>query len=109
MNPGRYDFQLFRGTTFERDIRIETNESDPAGYPGYTPRLTLRKVMAGNVVAAANTSWQQDDPTSGIIRINLTVSKTLLLTSDRYVYDLEIEHTDGTVLRILNGIFKVSS
>jgi hypothetical protein len=109
MTPGRYDFQVFRGTTFERDIRIENSAAEIMPYPGFTPRLSLRRVPLGEVEITGNTSWMEDDPTTGTIQMDLNVSQTTLLTYEKYVYDLEIEHTDGTVLRVLNGIFKVAN
>lgn len=44
-----------------------------------------------------------DDPTSGSITISLSPAQTASLKATRYVYDVEIEASNGEVERVLKG------
>lgn len=107
MNPGNYDFTVYRGASFEREIRIENNLGAPVPFPGFTPRMVLRTDYETSTTILAVASWRDDDEDTGAIVVRLTSSKTLLLTSSRYVYNLEIEDPNGNVERVLQGIVHV--
>jgi hypothetical protein len=47
------------------------------------------------------------DRTTGVLTISLTANQTTALDAERYVYDVEITSSTGSVTRVLEGIITV--
>lgn len=103
MQPGRYDFLIYQGTTFEREIRVEQADGELFSLIGFTPLMQIRENYESEAALSVVCSV-----IDGKIYVELSATETEQLKLPRYVYDLEIHSTAGKVYRVLNGIITVS-
>jgi len=96
-----------QGETFSKLITVyETDGSTIQNLSAYTPTSQLRK----NYTSTAYTTILatiQTPATNGIIVMSLTAVQTAALKAGRYVYDLQITHSDETVKRIIEGVITI--
>ena len=96
-----------QGSTFSKQITVyETDGSTIQNLTGYTVTSQLRK----NYTSTAYTTILatiQTPATNGIIVMSLTAVQTAALKAGRYVYDLQITHSDETVKRIIEGVITI--
>ena len=96
-----------QGSTFSKQITVyETDGTTIQNLTGYTVSSQLRK----NYTSTAYTtilSTIQTPATGGVIVMSLTAVETAALKSGRYVYDLQIKHSDETVTRIIEGLITI--
>ena len=110
MTPGRVNFICPQGSTFNRRITYKIDET-PVNLTGYSSRLQVREThYATDVIADLST-------TSGSITLGGSAGTIDILISDAitadfdpgtFVYDLEIEASNGTVDRLIEGNFIVT-
>lgn len=115
MTAGVLNFGCEQGATWRRSVTWKTGAPpDPVNLTGCTARASIRANPASEVVASISCAIPA--PLTGVIELELTASQTSALpaagarwnTPSNYVYDLEVQHPDGTVTRLLNGAFSVS-
>lgn len=94
-----------QGSTFSADLTLKDENGDPLALSGYTANSQMRKwYTSSNATAVFTTSI---NTFSAVITLSLTANQTGLITSGRYVYDVEID--DGvTTSRIVEGIVTVT-
>ena len=96
-----------QGTTFSKQITVYENDGTTIqNLTGYTATSQLRK----NYTSTAYTTILatiQTPATNGIIVMSLTAVQTAALKAGRYVYDLQITHSDETVKRIIEGVITI--
>tara|TARA_B110000503_G_C7088571_1_gene388395 strand:+ start:234 stop:572 length:339 start_codon:yes stop_codon:yes gene_type:complete len=107
MAAGKYNISIDQGSDYAIDITI-TEAGAPRDLTGYSARSQLRASTESTVVAAVFTCTIAA-PTTGVINISMTNAISSSLTSNSYVYDVELYTTnDAFVQRILYGNVKVS-
>jgi hypothetical protein len=114
---GRRDLIIEQGASFSLPISLR-NASDNSIFEltGYTPYGQIRKTYR-SVDVTAEFTFNVDTPlTAGTMTILLDADVTSVITcgnsindsASKYVYDIVIRHTDGTVKRVIDGIIYVS-
>lgn len=109
MAAGVYDFTLEQGTTFRRTIKVGMDLT------GYTARMSIAP-KAGQPAAITLTTGSgititasaTPETTPSEILLTITDAQSSGLTLKRGVYDLELESTDGDVIRLLEGKVTIS-
>lgn len=94
-----------QGSTFEVTFDLTDENGDPLNLTGYTVSSQLRKhyTSSNAVTFSCNTSGS-----NGNVTIALTANQTSSIINGRYVYDVELTNTDGTISRIIEGIATVT-
>ena len=93
-----------QGSTFVTDIAIKGADGNSANLTNYTTCAKMAKGYASTRTRVEMTT-SVVNPTGGIIRISLTADQTAALEAPaRYVYDLDITDSSGTVTRIIEGL-----
>jgi hypothetical protein len=122
MPAGRYNFVIEQGATFQLDLQYKDSNNTPINLTGYSGRLQIRQTTPSPAVLLCLSSSLRPDgtgisfsgssgtnpPTSGSIGIFISAVTSSLLSFDQAVYDLEIESSNGFVIRLIEGNVKLS-
>jgi len=93
-----------QGTTFNTSYTIH-NESDlPIDFTTYTANSQMRKSYSSSSAYTFETSLSS----SGVITLSMNAATTNSITAGRYVYDLEVQDTNGVRSRLVEGIVTVT-
>jgi hypothetical protein len=94
-----------QGSTFSTDISLQDENGDPLVLNGYTANSQMRKWYTSlNPTATFTTNV---NAIAGIITLSLTSNETSVISSGRYVYDVEIDN-DTVRSRVVEGIVTVT-
>lgn len=109
--PGKLDLDLYAGSTFDYeltyiaggvpvdvtdfDARMQVRVSYPAADPVFSLSVGSGIVLGGTAGTIGLTIPAEDSTALGVTAIT------------RFLYDLELEDADGTVLRLVEGAFIV--
>lgn len=110
MTPGRVNFICPQGSTFNRRITYKIDEV-PVNLTGYSSRLQVRETHYATDVIADLSTVNGDitlGGSAGTIDILITDAETATFDAGTFVYDLEIEASNGTVDRLIEGNFIVT-
>lgn len=112
MTPGRLDITIYQGATFKRIIRLKNSAMAEIDLTGSTARMQIRQAITDATplieLTAANDRATITDAANGEITLWIADEDTAELDFFKGVYDLEIEYSDGTVDRVLEGKVKLS-
>ena len=101
MAAGKYDFTLEQGTTFSREITVQENGS-AMNLTSYTARMQMRSTH-DSTSAALSFTVAVSNAAQGKVSISATDTQTSAVEEGIYVYDLEIESSQGAVTRLMEG------
>lgn len=110
MTPGRVNFICPQGSTFNRRITYKINDV-PVNLTGYSSRLQVREAHYSTstlVDIATTTGGITLGGSAGTIDLLISASATSLIDAGNFVYDLEIQASNGTVDRLIEGSFVVT-
>ena len=109
MTPGRVNFLCPQGTTFNRLLTYKISDI-PVNLTGYTSRLQVRETHydTDTIVSLVSGSGITLGGSAGTINILISASATAAFNSGNFVYDLEIQSTNGTIDRLIEGSFIVT-
>jgi hypothetical protein len=99
------EIQIEAGATFFTEITVNDANGNPKDLTEYTVRSQLRKSYYS--LSAVDFDMEITDPLNGIVEMGLSAAITTTIRAGRYVYDVEIEDTNGIVTRIFEGIVTV--
>lgn len=96
---------LDQGTDFSATIDVVDSDSSVFNLTGYTINAQMRK----NYASSSATSFATlNGETSGQITLSLANTITEALSPGRYLYDVEITSSAGTITRVVEGIVTVT-
>jgi len=119
---GNYNMTCQQGSTFRRSIEIEQPdlEADPTGntfipfdLSGYSARMQVRRTIdSANFLLELSTqngalTINPSGTAPNQIYIDVSASVTASVNTSG-VYDIEIANPDGTITRVLQGVFNLS-
>ena len=111
--PGRYDFTIYQGASFDRTFTWQTGEpATNVNLTSYTGRMQVRSnTSAPTVVLEVTTSNGRMTlgGALGTIALAITASDTAALAPGQYVYDMEMVSPGGEVTRLLEGRATISA
>ncbi len=122
MLAGNYNMTCQQGSTFRRSIEIEQPDlaADPTGntfipfdLSGYSARMQVRRTIdSANFLLELSTqngalTINPSGTAPNQIYIDVSASVTASVNTSG-VYDIEIVNPDGTITRVLQGVFNLS-
>ena len=109
MTPGRVNFLCPQGSTFNRRLTYKIDDV-PVNLNGYTSRLQVRGTHYAQetIVALTSGSGITLGGSAGTIDLLISASATAAFNAGNFVYDLEIQSTNGTIDRLIEGSFIVT-
>ena len=109
MNPGRYNINVYKGTTFTL-APVWKIDNLPVDITGYTADMQVRYATDTAIIVELSTSngCAVISGALGKVTLTLTASQTAALAANNYIYDLNLTAPDSTVTKILTGAFVVA-
>lgn len=110
MRPGKYNFICPQGSTFSKQISYLIN-SQPVDLTGYIARMQVREKHSSpnpTLDLTMENGGISIGECQGSITLYVSAAQTENLVPKKYVYDLEIESSEGMVYRIVEGDFLVT-
>lgn len=101
-----YDILVDQGGTLNRALFLKTSAKQPVNITGFIGRMHIRDYANSSVILRTLTTENDEitiDGTAGRVDILLPPSDTETLDAKNYVYDLELESSDGDVTKIVSG------
>lgn len=95
-----------QGSDYSSTITVEDVLGDVANLVGFTARGQVRKTYSS--ITKYDFIASIPSPTKGIIEIKLPNSATSDMRHGRYVYDVEVVSSDGTVTRVIEGQLEIT-
>lgn len=113
MAAGNHNMTIEQGATFTRDIVYTDKNGTAIDLTGSTITMHVREnVDSSDTLLVASTGSDSrislTNATAGKFRINVSAADTSALSFRRAVYQIEIEYSDSTVDRILQGNINLS-
>jgi len=94
-----------QGSTFSTTVSVTDEDDLPINLTGYTANAQMRKHYSSVISYAFDTSIAAN---TGVITLAMSSNATNSLTAGRYVYDVEITTSGGSVSRLVEGIVTVT-
>jgi len=94
-----------QGSDITYTIDVTDSNGDPVNLSGYTVAGQIRKSYAS--LTAVDFTATVTNTSTGEVTINLTSTQTNDMKAGRYLYDVEMTSSGGTVTRILEGQIEV--
>ena len=111
MSAGIYNDIIDQGATYQLVVVYKDDNDAPINLTGFTAFMQLREnydsAVADLTLSTANGGISINGAL-GQITVTATATQTGALTSDFYLYDLELVN-GSTVIRLLQGQFTVNS
>ena len=101
------NLSIDQGATFTSDITVKDMNGNVFDLTGYTAVAKLAKGYSSTRTRTTMSTTFATDRTTGVLTISLTANQTAALDAERYVYDVEITSSTGSVTRVLEGIITV--
>lgn len=111
MRNDTYSIEIEQGSTFELMIKWMSDSRSAINIDNASARMHIRRTTNSSETVIALDSRQTSAislyGSLGRIDVRIEAADTAVLPSGFYVYDLEIELSDGTVHKLLKGKCKV--
>lgn len=107
----RHDIVIQQGATFILSVTLEDESEQAIDLTGATARMQGRERIDDSATLFSLTSGAGDiviDASAGSVTVTIADTATDDYTFETGVYDLEVIESDGTVLRVLQGVVTLS-
>ena len=102
------NFTIDQGTTFSSTVTVKDSTGSPLDLTGYTATANMALGYASTRTRTALTIAFASDRTSGDVTMSLTATQTAALEAPaRYVFDMDISDSSGTVTKVIEGLMTV--
>jgi hypothetical protein len=103
------NLRIDQGSTFSADINLSDASGVAFDLTNYTAAAKMALGYSSTRTRVSFNTSIFNDPTTGIVTIQLTAEQTAALEAARYVFDVEVTNTtDNRVIRAIEGIITVS-
>ena len=102
------NFTIDQGTTFSSTVTVKDSTGSALDLTGYTATANMALGYASTRTRTALTIAFASDRTTGDVTMSLTATQTAALEAPaRYVFDMDITDSSGTVTRIIEGLMTI--
>jgi len=95
-----------QGSSFSASIDVTDTEGNILVLTGYSAAGQMRRTYSSST--AIDFTSTIANAIAGTVSITLTAAQTNAIKAGRYVYDVEITSSDGTVTRVVEGQVEVT-
>jgi len=104
--PGKVDYELWQGNTFEPGTITATISGTPINFTGYTASMPIKNANSGAVALTLTNGSGITLSSVGVITITMTAVQTAALNGE-YKYGLEITDTSSKKRTYTEGTITV--
>ncbi len=102
------NFNIDQGATFSSTVTVKDSTGSALDLTGYTATANMALGYASTRTRTALTIAFNSDRTTGGVTMSLTATQTAALEAPaRYVFDLDITDSSGTVTRVIEGLMTI--
>jgi hypothetical protein len=94
-----------QGASFETTLNLTDENDDAVSLVGYTGAGQIRKHYSSSTATNFTVTL---GGLAGTVTLGLTANSTANLVAGRYVYDVEVTDSGGTVSRLFEGVVTVT-
>ena len=98
------NIQMDQGSTFSTIVNLTDENGDAINLSTYTGAAQMRK----HYTSTNSVSFTVSLTSNGQVTLSLTANQTANIVAGRYVYDVEVTDSGGTISRIVEGIVTVT-
>lgn len=95
---------LDQGTTFNTSFSFSDDNDEPIDFSSYTANSQIRKSYTSSTAYTFTVGLGNN----GIITLSMNAATSSTITAGRYLYDLEVQDTNGVRSRLVEGIVTVT-
>lgn len=106
MPAGYQELFLEQGSNFNTSISLDQADGSPFVLTDCQVKASMKKSYYSSSTTA-NFVVEVNDPTEGVILLNLSYANTANIPAGRYVYDVLVKDSSNTVIRVLEGVVNV--
>ena len=108
MAAGKHHITIEQGSTFSMTMSLDEPAGTNKNLTGWSFRGQIKKSAYADAPSATFTMTDVD-LSNGVFKATLSATTTEDLDIGIESYDIEMEHTDGTVIRLLQGRATIAS
>ena len=102
------NFTIDQGATFSSTVTVKDSTGSALDLTGYTATAKMALGYSSTRTRTDLTIAFNSDRTTGGVTMSLTATQTAALEAPaRYVFDLDITDSSGTVTRVIEGLMTV--
>ena len=102
------NFNIDQGATFSSTVTVKDSTGNPLDLTGYTATAKMALGYSSTRTRTDLTIAFNSDRTTGGVTMSLTATQTAALEAPaRYVFDMDITDSSGTVTRVIEGLMTV--
>lgn len=107
MSQGIYNMTIEQGSTFKLSLVYKNHLNAIVDLTGYSARMQIRSTLSASTKLFEVTTDTPEQlwivPSAGQINIKIPHTSTSALAPSIAVYDLEIESSEGEVIKLIKG------
>lgn len=107
--PATYNISYYRGDTYVFVLNPKNSDGTAFDLTNYSGAFQIKSSRDPEAAIVLSGTVAVDTPIAGSITCTVDASNGEDLESGSYVYDVEIEKTDGTVYTLVTGNFIVTN
>lgn len=100
------NLSIDQGADFKSYFTLQDTEGDPLNLTGYTFQSEFRKTYSSSNVTSFVCTVEQS--TNGVFSLALAANVSANVTAGRFVYDVKMTDSLGTVSRVMEGILTLN-
>lgn len=100
----RVNIVIDQGTTFNTTYSFTDDNDEPIDFTTFSANSQMRKSYSSNTAYTFTVSLANN----GVITLSMNSATTSTITAGRYMYDLEVQDTNGTRSRLVEGMVTVT-
>ena len=111
MSAANYDLKIEQGADFNLPMLLKNGDGSVMDLTNYTARMHIRRYVFDEEFLIELTTANARlvfSIVTGTLTIRLTAAETAALTECHGVYDLELVHNGGNVIRLIEGSVVIS-
>lgn len=110
ISPGILNLTLPQGSTWDVSLTYNDSAGSPVNLSNYTASMQVRNSYKSptTILSLTNSSGITLGGSAGTISIDIPASVSQTVAAEKYVYDLELTSSGGTVTRLVQGTFTVT-
>jgi tRNA threonylcarbamoyladenosine modification (KEOPS) complex Pcc1 subunit len=111
MSAAYFDFKIEQGATFYQPLVWKDGNGALVNLTGYTARMQIRKTVKSDTTILSLTTENGRitlGGAAGTILLQVSATDTAALVACCGVYDLELQASNGNVVRLLEGEIEIS-
>jgi hypothetical protein len=112
MAATKYDLTIEQGVSLNLSMFLKNPDNSVMDLSGYTARMHIRQYVFDTSFLIELTTENGRivfSIVNGSLTLRLTASETAILSVKRAVYDLELVHSSGNVIRLIEGTVNIST